>query len=126
MTEGPYQEHHPELEASFGTTPLPGSGKLDQPLPGFESRIAKLGIHFDYVKRDVELMQTDVKVLKSDLSDIKTASSVLAERVGHLPTKAFIVKVVMGGLTAASVLTAIILNLGKIYALASGTSVGSP
>lgn len=56
---------------------------------GMEARVAKLEAHMEHVLQDVSLMKADVGTLKTDMATIKV-------KIDNLPSKDFVVKVVVG------------------------------
>lgn len=56
---------------------------------GMEARVAKLEAHMEHVLQDVALMKADVGTLKTDTATIKV-------KIDNLPSKDFVVKVVVG------------------------------
>jgi len=56
---------------------------------GMEARVAKLEAHMEHVLQDVSLMKADVGTLKTDVATIKV-------KIDNLPSKDFVVKVVVG------------------------------
>lgn len=57
---------------------------------GMEARVAKLEAHMEHVLQDVSLIRADVGTLKTDMAAIKL-------KIDNLPSKDFVVKVVVGG-----------------------------
>jgi hypothetical protein len=71
-----------------------------------EARVARLEVDVEHIKRDIGDIKSDIRSLSVQTTELRTTLATLTERVAHLPSKDFIVKVVVaaGGLIGALVL----------------------
>jgi hypothetical protein len=90
-------------------TPLETSGGGGDST-GMEPRVAKLEAHMEHVLADTTLLKADVGKLKVDVAT-------LLERVGGLPSKGFIVAVVLSALAVVGAITLFSANVRALFGL---------
>jgi hypothetical protein len=79
-----------------------GGGTFD----GMEPRIAALEVHVENLKTSVADLKASVEAGRVDVGTVKVNLATLTERVANLPSKGFIISVVLGILTVITALIA--------------------
>jgi hypothetical protein len=79
-----------------------------------EPRIAQLEVHTEYIKRDVSELRIDAKETRENIHSINTKLTTLAQTVGRLPRKGFIITAVTGVL---ALFAAVVTFQEQIHAL---------
>lgn len=69
-----------------------------------EPRIAALGVHVDYLKRDVATITADTKKISTDVTDLKLVTGAIKTDVSHLPTKQWAMGAVLATLAVIGAL----------------------
>ncbi|WP_297506566.1 hypothetical protein [uncultured Caulobacter sp.] len=101
-----------EEESAAGST---GSARLktgggDGTFGGMEARVAKLEAHMEHVLQDVSLIRSDVGTLKTDMAATKV-------KIENLPSKEFVVKVVVGSATVLGAIQVFGPSIAKLFGL---------
>lgn len=85
---------------------------------GMETRVAVLEAHVVHIRSDLDGLRADVGVLKADVTTLKVDMATLKETVRHLPTKGFIVTVILGVGGVLAALTAFAPAIHRVIGLA--------
>jgi len=88
-----------QFTALLDTDPLLPKHRNKAIYDGMEAHVAKIEASMDH-------MQRDVADFKSDMRDVRDRLARVEERVSHLPSKGFIVAVVITAFTLIGLLTA--------------------
>src|SRR4051812_18695630 len=84
---------------------------------GMEPRIAKLEAAVEHIQKDIAEIKMDVREFRTGIGALNTSSATLTERVGHLPSKGFIVTTLLLCLTIIAALVLFQGNLQKMFKL---------
>jgi len=104
-----------ELNAGPAPPPLQGGGGGGT-FDGMEPRVARLEADVEHIKTDVGDIKSDVRSLNVLMTEARTNIAVLTERVGVLPTKAYIGAVVVGGVAFGVALLTLLSRMGWLVA----------
>ena len=83
---------------------------------GMEARVAKLEADVEHIKNDVAELKGFVNEIRGVLTALQVNFATLTERVGNLPTKAYIGTVVVGGIAFAIAVLTLFSKIGWLVA----------
>jgi hypothetical protein len=122
MSDAAANDYRPGPRLAYsggGLNGLPPGGPLQPPTGGggsdVEARLRVLETHVGYIREQLTRIEATTNSTKTDLTDLRIEAAKLSVKVDHLPSKSFVVTVVLSGLALAS---AVIFALGKIGLLA--------
>ncbi len=106
----PHNDVEDELAAGTVRRASLQSGGGDGTSGGMEARVAKLEAHMEHVLQDVSLIRADVGTLKTDMATVKV-------KIDALPSKDFVVKVVVGSAAVLGALQVFGPSIAKLFGL---------
>jgi hypothetical protein len=89
-----------------------GGGTVD----GMEARVARLEADVSHIQSDIGEIKSTLKSLDAHVSEARVTVATLTERIGHLPTKAYIGMWITGGITVAVGALTLLSRLGWLVA----------
>lgn len=84
---------------------------------GMEARIARLEAHMDHLQGDMGEVKGRLAKVEDRLVGVETNIATLTERIAHLPSKEYLVRVVFGGVALVGAIVLFADNLRKLMGL---------